>query len=221
MSVKCSSCAKWRPCTSISRFRDVLASLDGTRLNAAEIGRRLGVSRTTAMTWIHAYEKAGLLRLLPSLGTRRSRLLVLSPGYGSTASAFGIGGLLEILAGLLPDCTFHWWKTRRTRVVPLVARLRSERIGFSIARGSPPRPRDILPLRLALRQAVVQRGFVLHDGEGALCKDRAIVVLPLRAFLEEPREWVLCRRSPIEFRESLWRINRERMERLAALRPPG
>jgi hypothetical protein len=216
--MKCLTCTKWRPCLSMGRFRETLASFDGMTLNSAAIGRRLALSRTTAMTWIRAYERAGLLRLLPFYGESRRPLLLLQPGYGEAGSDFGRKELIEVLRRLLPDCRFFWWKARSVRAVHLVADLSKERVGFCISTSPVPRRQDWLPLTIALKRGVIHRGFLLHAADGAFFKDKAIIALPLGAFLLEPKEWLFHRRSVVSARDAVWRINRERLAAWAAHR---
>jgi hypothetical protein len=200
------------------RFRDVLASFDGMTLNAAAIGRRLALSRTTAMAWVRAYEKAGLLRLLPFYGEPRRPLLLLQPGYGEARADFGRAELINVLKRLQPDCRFFWWKARSVRAVHLIADLSKERIGFSISAAPVPRRSDWLPLAIALEREVIVRGFLLHAAEGAFFKEMAIIALPLSSFLQEPQEWIFRRRTVGTAREAVWRINRERLAAWAAHR---
>jgi hypothetical protein len=184
-------------------------------LNATAVGRRLVLSRTTAMSWIRAYEKAGLLRLLPFYGARRRPLLLVNPDYSEIKRSFGPEELIERLQAFLADCRFFWWKTGRVRALHLVAELPTERIGFCFSTSPMPRHRDWLPLAIALKQGVIHRGFLLHSDTGASCRGRSIVLLPLRSFLQEPEAWILERRTWRDGRDALQRINRERLARWA------
>jgi hypothetical protein len=205
----------------MGRFRDVLASFDGKMLNSAEIGRRLALSRTTAMAWVRAYEEAGLVRLLPFLGESRRPILLLKPGYGEAGTDFGREELINVLQTFLPEARFSWWKARRVRTVHLIAELSTQRIGFCIPASPLPGPRDWSPLLIALERGVIHRGFLLHASAEAFFKGRDIVALPLNAFLEEPREWILYRQTRAAAREIVWRINRARFAAAMSALPPG
>jgi hypothetical protein len=167
------------------------------------------------MSWIRAYEKAGLIRLLPFYGKSRKPCLLVRSEYSEPKMGFGTEQLIERLQAFLPDCRFFWWKTGRVRVLHLVAELPTERIGFCFSTSPVPRHRDWLPLAIALEQGVIHRGFLLHADDGASYRGFSIALLPLRSFLQEPEEWILHRRTWRDGRDALQRINRERLARWA------
>ena len=187
-------------------------------LNSAAIGRRLAVSRKTAMAWTRAYEKAGLIHLLCSPGTRQKPLVLLSPCFTDKPTDFVEGLVLEAMRGIIPACRFRYWRTGRVRLVPLIADTGAERVGFCLSRTLVPHRRQWLPLLIALRRGVIDRAFLLHADTYAKVGERGVLVLPTSALLSDMRGWILDRRTPPEVRMEMARINRQRLARWSSPR---
>jgi hypothetical protein len=216
--VKCVTCTKWRACISRAHFKEVLLSFDGMTLNTSAIGRKLVISRTTIAAWVGFFANAGLIRLLPFYGEHRRPLLFVRWKPLGNESRFRTEDLIAVLQRIFPTCGFYWWKTGRVRTVHLIADLGTERVGFCLCSAVVPQRKDWFPLLLALSRRVIHRAFFLHSDTAAFVKERAVFCLPWGAFLQEPQEWILRRRTAAEAREALRRINRERLARPPAPR---
>lgn len=190
---------------------DVLASFSGKTLNASAIGRKLLVSHTTAAEWVHDLERVRLLWLVPFYGGHKRPLLILAT-TDSPASR-----LMEALQRIRSVQRIYWWKSGG-RTTQLVADLTAERVGVSICESIFPRRKDWLPLIIARRRGVIQRGFLLHAEAGASIKAPAVVAVPMSAFVAEPERWILRTIGEKERRAAVWRFNRERLAAWAAHR---
>jgi len=164
------------------------------------------------MRYLRPLVDAGSALLLPCYGGGRRPLLIAKDGSS------GIMSVAEIVRKLFPDSVFSWWMAPRRRRVHLIAETCCGRIGFCFTSSPLPGRGTWLPLTLALRQSVIQRGFLLHAGDAAFFKERAIIAMPRAAFIEEPSAWMLYRRTLKTAREAVWRINRERLAAWAAHR---
>ena len=209
--MRCVTCRKWSPCISRSRFRDVLASFDRMTLNCAAIGRRLALSRTTASTWVRAYERAGLLHLLPSLERRRRPLLLVSPRFTDDSGSLCAARVLESLQETVPSSRFHYWNTGRVRMIPLIADTGAERIGFCFSTTPVPQRRQWLPLLLAMKRHVIDRAFLLHENTYATVANGAVLVLPRSEFLREIEGWVIRKWTLIDARQASLQSGRKRL----------
>src|SRR5208283_3546377 len=117
-------CAAYRPCRARSRLPEVLASWSGKTFNTAAFSRQLGVSRPTVVKYVHALERARLVRLLPFYeGRRRPLIFLVSSPRGTRAES-----IIGRLAQAVPESRFFWWKTGRVRLVDLIIDLGNERI---------------------------------------------------------------------------------------------
>jgi hypothetical protein len=181
----------------------VLSAWNGEPLNTAAIGRRIGASRTAAAAWIRRLERDGRVLLIPHLGGRHRPLLY------TLWSARGkvVAEIVTRVRAVLPETTFAWWMTGRVRRIDLMASTATERIGICLVAGHLVAHRHYWPLRIAHRRYVIDRGFVLSGAPHAFVAARVVLGLPLRAFLGELEDWILCRRSPEEARPALHRIN--------------
>jgi hypothetical protein len=162
------------------------------------------------MAWIKAYERSGLLWLLPCYGSTRRRLLFLRPGYGESRPGSSVSALLGALEQSVPDARFYFWRTGRGRVVPVVMDTGGERLGFFVHETSLPRRRDLRTLKIARERGIIQRGFLLHTGEDARYSGAAVVSLPVRTFLEDPHPWILECRTEWDARHRVGRTNCKR-----------
>jgi len=198
-----------------ARLPAILPALSGARLNGAELGRLLGVSRPTAMAYLCSLEEVGLVtRVAFYAGGGRSggrRPLLVSWHDVSPRAE-----LLRSLRALRADCRFYWW-ARRTREVDLVVDLGDERVGFCFSSTERPVRRDWEPLALAIDREIIDRGFVLHAGDHAFRRpDRPIFCIPRCTFMRQPEDWVVTWRDPRESWQAMYRANRA-----AAPRAPG
>jgi len=198
-----------------ARLPAILPALSGARLNGAELGRLLGVSRPTAMAYLCSLEEVGLVtRVAFYAGGGRSggrRPLLVSWHDVSPRAE-----LLRSLRALRADCRFYWW-ARRTREVDLVVDLGDERVGFCFSSTERPVRRDWEPLALAIDREIIDRGFVLHAGDHASRRpDRPIFCIPRCTFMRQPEDWVVTWRDPRESWQAMYRANRA-----AAPRAPG
>ncbi len=90
----------------------------------------------------------------------------------------------------LPEARFCWWETGRVRRIDLLAIAGEVRIGFCFCLAPLLRNKDWLPLAIARRRGVIQRGFILYGGARAFIVSQATYALPLAAFLMETGEWL-------------------------------
>jgi hypothetical protein len=207
--MRCVTCENWWPCTAHARLPDVLASFSGKTANASAVARRLLVSHTTAAEWIRDMERMNLLCLVPSFaGNHRPLLLV----RGSLQ-----GRLLGALKAIPAGARISWWRIGARPIVFILDRA-SERVGFCAATSVVPRRADWLPLVLAHRRAIIDRGLLLHADAGASVKTPAVVALPLDAFLEAPWTWIDRTADERSALNAAWQLNRERLARWTAHR---
>ena len=164
------------------------------------------------MAWVKAYEKAGLVHLLP--GTRRRPLLLLSPRFTDRPQDFAEALVLEALRETTPGCRFYYWRTGRVRVIPLIADTGAERIGFCISRTPSPQRRQWLPLLIAQKRGEIDRAFLLFEDGYARVQEGGVFDLPTHALLGDLRGWI-ARRTHAEARKEMAQINRARHARLA------
>jgi len=180
----------------------MLPSLSGARLNSKDLGRLLGVSRPTALAYLHTLEETGLLTRVPFCGGGKRPLLIAWEDPSPLAS------LLYCLRDLGVDCRFYRWE-RRTRVVDLIADLGNERVGFSFSSAERLKHRDWMPLTLAIDRKVIDRGFVLHAGDRVVRNlEWWIFGLPSRLFLRQAQDWMFTWRDRRESWQAMVRINR-------------
>jgi len=191
--------------------------MNGNPLNTALIARQIGVSRPTALSRVLALQRHGLLRLLPHFGGHSRPLIFLRNSYGVDSSSFralcveAVGTTLQLIDA---EAQFFWWKTGRVRRIDLLATMQELRIGFCFS--APPlyRRKDWKPLLIGYDRGLIHRGFLLHGGSRAFGLGTALQALPLRKFLEEPREWIFDRLTSRRASEAMRLIN----ESAAALR---
>jgi len=181
-----------------------LAPFDGKTLNASAVGRALKVSHTTASHWIRSLEQDRLLWILRDFEHRRRRVLVLRTSNLTSR-------LIEGIQRILPSSGLTSWRCGCARRVPVIADLGVERIGFCICESLFPRRKDWLPLLVAGRRGIIQRGFFLHTEEGASIKTSTIVALPLDSLLSAPAAWILDTTDEQRRRAAVWSFNRERL----------
>jgi DNA-binding transcriptional ArsR family regulator len=179
------------------------APWNGRHLNATAIARRLEVTRQTVAGWLRALEREGLVHTLPRYGGHGRPLLYLTDSsYG-----FCLHAIVCRLSRILPECRFWWWKTGKVRKVDLLALSGELRLGFCLCLQALPRRKDWLPLLIACRRGLIERGFLLHEGNHAFVAAKGVQGLPTRAFLLEIDKWTLCRGDAATAREARCRIN--------------
>jgi DNA-binding transcriptional ArsR family regulator len=177
------------------------APWNGRHLNATAIARKLDVTRQTVMGWLRELEQDGQVRTLPLYGGHGRPLLYLPDSlYG-----FCLHAIVRRLSRILPECQFSWWKTG-TRKIDLLASSGELRLGFCLCLRAVPRRKDWLPLLIAHRHGLIERGFLLHEASHAFVAAKGVQGLPTRAFLLEIDQWILCRGETAE-REARGRIN--------------
>ncbi|HTP59845.1 MAG TPA: hypothetical protein VMM82_13065 [Spirochaetia bacterium] len=151
-----------------------LEDMDGKVLNAAEIARRLGVSRRTAVDRI-----AGVARLVPYLGGGHKPLLYLRTGRTDFK-----GLCVNILMDRI-DAGFFWWKAQRRRKIDLIAKIGSTRIGFCFCDSDHPKTRDWSPLAYGAWQKAIDFGYFLDRGSRRYTRGGAVKAMPLEWFLTD------------------------------------
>jgi hypothetical protein len=152
---------------------------NGKPLNAAALGRRLGVSPASARTVVRELADEGLIRLIPFFGTGGKTLLYVRTWYDSRAQSF-CGFCIDQIVPLLPGFRLSWWKTGLVRTVDLIAATDRESIGFCSCETLTLQRRRWLPLRACLKQGVIQKGYVIHRGQGVFKLGPGITAMPLR-----------------------------------------
>lgn len=177
----------------------LLSDWDGKLLNASAIGRRLGVSHTTAMRMVKDLAKRRVVCILPSFdSSRRPLLYVLDAPLGSW-----VGAVMKEIVKLSPESRFFWWKTRRVRQIHLVAQVGQRRLGFRFCLDGIPRRKDRIPLQIAQQRALIHGGYILHSCGRASFFRPMTVELSLMDFLFKPGYWI----NPPEPRAEVRRIN--------------
>jgi hypothetical protein len=192
----------------------VLKSWNGRTFNSAAMGRELGVSRPTVVAYMDALARVKLVRLLPFHEEKRRPVLYLC----SSSSGACIESIVDNLSRAVPKSSFYWWKTGRVRQIDLVADLGTERIGFNFLETPMTRRRDWLPLEIAFKRGVIQRGFLLYAGTRAFVVGRIVQALPLHSFIRDPGTWILRRRTLGDAEDLRLRINLESLARAAGHR---
>jgi hypothetical protein len=164
----------------------LLSEWDGKLLNASAIGRRLGISHGTAMRLVKGLAKQGTVRILPSFDNSRRPLLYVPEAFlGSCVDA-----VIKELARLAPESRFFWWKTRRVRQIQLLAEVGQRRLGFCFCMSGMPQRKDRIPLQIAHRRGLIQKGYILHSGSDARFFRPALFQLPFVDFLCKPACWI-------------------------------
>jgi predicted transcriptional regulator len=182
----------------------LLSEWNGKPLNATAIGKRLDVSRTTAMAWVKGLERQGFARLLPSFDSVRRPLLYLPDSFlGSCVET-----VMAKVSERVSESRFFWWKTGRVRQIHLLVEIVERRLGFCFCASGFPQNRDWLPLQIAWRRGLIQNGYLLHGGSGAFAVRPAIFCMPLAAFFSEFEDWMLHRTTLREAGAALACINR-------------
>jgi hypothetical protein len=179
----------------------VLASREGSPLNATEIGGKLGVSRTTVVSWVRAFDATGLIRLLPFYGGGKRPLL----------SRQDAEPVIRRIRQIVPGCRFFWWKTGRVRTIELIADLGNTRIGFCFDDTAFSKRRRWLPLEIAARRGVISRGYLIDTGTRAYFAAAHVHVLPRDVFMRDAEEWILRCATGREALEAMMRVNSERL----------
>jgi hypothetical protein len=194
----CSACLECSACHVVrarARLPRVLAAWRGRPFNTAAMGRELGVSRPTVVSYLRTLEREGRVTLLPFYGGSRRPLL--STGEAELT--------MRRIRRLFPEARFSWWKTGRVRRVELIADIGTERIGFCFSPFL--RPRDWLPLIRAERQGVISRGYLLHLWDRALSVSSTVQALLRDVFLRDLESWIVCRKAAKDARREMRRIN--------------
>jgi hypothetical protein len=126
----------------IPRAADLLkevAAINGQALNASAMGRRLGLSCSAVSHRIAALEKAGIIRILPSLACRHSHALLrdcrLLQKLGCDRHSLFLTCLTERItagyASCAPSTVYFQWEAGRVKRIDLVVLTSSERVGFT------------------------------------------------------------------------------------------
>ena len=156
-----------------------IEDLDGKPLNTAEIARRLGVSRRTAVDRI-----AGLVRLVPFLGGGHKPLLYLKNGR-TDFKGICINVIMDRLRA-----DFFWWKAHRTRRIDLIAKIGDTRIGLCFCDDWRVRRRDWAPLGFGAWRKAIDFGYFLDMGNRRYTRGGAIKAMPLEWFLADLDNWI-------------------------------
>jgi hypothetical protein len=151
------------------------------------------------VSWVRAFDKAGLIRLLPFYGAKRRPFL-----SREDAEPF-IRRILQIA----PGCRFYWWKTGRVRTIELIADTGRARIGFCFDDTALSRRRKWLPLEIAARRGVISQGYLIDTGTRAYCAEAHVRVLPRDVFLRDAEEWLLGCTTGREALDAMMRVNSE------------
>jgi len=198
--------------SELKRLAAQFADWNGKRLNTAAIGRRLGVSRPTAMARVTALESEGLIRLLPFLGAGKRPLLFLRDACGllpEPFQAFCIDAIVQRVLKTHPEAQFFWWETGRTRHIDLVAAIGEMRIGFCFSASAFTRTRQWCALAFGCWKGAIHFGYFLDLGDRPFMLGRAIKAMPLPFFLADTERWIAyatariaegCHRMPTSLR---------------------
>lgn len=174
------------PATTMRRFWTMVAHFHGSRWNAAEIARSLGVTAPTVNAYLDALVDAlvvrkltpwfenlkkrqvkapkvyladtGLLHTLLRLDTGRA--LLGHPKSGASWEGFAMHETARILSVDWEDC--HYWATHRGAEIDLLAFDGGRRIGVEFKRTST--PRMTRSMHSALTDLKLDRVFVVHPG---------------------------------------------------------
>lgn len=207
----------------IPRAADLLcevAAATGQALNASATGRRLGISCRAVSRRIATLEKAGVVRILPSLANRHSHVLLrdcrLLQKLGGSRRALLLTCLTEHVARAYttraPSTRYFHWAVGRVKQIDLVVPTGPETIGFCFKECLIARRRDWAPLRRGLERGVIHRGFVVYPWTNQFVTARVVLALPIQVFLRRLGEWLACR-SFVEARQF--------MRSLSASQVPG
>ena len=184
---------RWLDCT-IPRAADLLrevATSNGQKLSASAIGRRLGLSCHAVTHRLRLLERAGLVRILPSLVRGHPHLLLrdcrLLHGLGGDRRALVQTCLAErvlaVYAFQTPSARCFQWQASRTKGIDLIVRTDDETIGFCFKEFLVPRYKDFAALRLGIKSKVIDRGFFVCFGAHAFVTAQAAIGLPVSEFL--------------------------------------
>ncbi len=174
------------PATTMRRFWTMVAHFHGSRWNAAEIARSLGVTAPTVNAYLDALVDAlvvrkltpwfenlkkrqvkapkvyladtGLLHTLLRLDTGRA--LLGHPKSGASWEGFAMHETVRVLSVDWEDC--HYWATHRGAEIDLLAFDGGRRIGVEFKRTST--PRMTRSMHSALTDLRLDRIFVVHPG---------------------------------------------------------
>ena len=174
------------PATTMRRFWTMVAHFHGSRWNAAEIARSLGVTAPTVNAYLDALVDAlvvrkltpwfenlkkrqvkapkvyladsGLLHTLLRLDTGRA--LLGHPKSGASWEGFAMHETTRVLSVDWEDC--HYWATHRGAEIDLLAFDGGQRIGVEFKRTST--PRMTRSMHSALTDLKLDRIFVVHPG---------------------------------------------------------
>jgi hypothetical protein len=158
----------------------LVASQAGEALNASEIGRQLGVSYHAVQHRLNLLEKAGVVRVLPSLASRHPHILIrdcllqrdLSGSVPALLRTCLTERIAQAFATVDASVRFFQWEAGRIRRIDLIACTLRERIGFGFTEGIVAQNRNLLPLRLGVERHMIDRGFLLYRGWPAAASRR-------------------------------------------------
>jgi len=187
----------------IYRVRELLrhlAAVHAEPLNAARIGRKMGVSSHTILQWLAVLRRIGVVRLLPSTANHRPYLylrdcrLIADIGVESTALLRGclVERVIAMYRALAPDARFYQWQEARVKRLDLVVSLPTGRVGFRFTGRLLPRYQEEASLLLARRRGVIDWGFVFHRGFRATIRAPVVISLPAGKFLGQLDRWLAC-----------------------------
>jgi len=194
----------------LPRLLRLLAARSGMLLNVSDLGRTVGLARTTLDRYLAVYEKVFVVRLVPAWAGDVARRLVKSPKVlfcdsGLAAHLIGLdaerlvadpdsmGGLLETFVGaeLQRQIAFaedgyelmHYRDGSGNEVDWVIEDRRGRLIGIEVKASQSPSARDFKGLR-SFADSVgdrFHRGFLLHTGTAAVRMGEGFWALPVDA----------------------------------------
>lgn len=188
----------------------LVANGQGSTLNLSELGAPLGVSYHTVAAALDVLEGVFLVRRLPPYFANIGKRLVKSPkvyvrdtgllhsllGMGWTRAAqlahpkigaswetFCIDQLISHAALVDPASEAFFYRTQTGVEVDLLLRVRGELVAFEVKLGLA--PRDTRPMKTAMADLRVRRGYQVNAGMGLVALEKSIWVGGLREVIEE------------------------------------
>lgn len=163
---------------------------NGQSLNSSAIGRRIGLSNHAVKDRLDLLERAGTIRVLPSLAGHRPQVLLRDSLLLRVA-------LTERVAAIMGPARLFCWQATRKKQLDLVVAMPQARTGFLFLEDQV-RNKHRAVMRLAFEQGIINRGFIIHDESRAYVTARACLALPVGMFLDRIGRWLACR----SFREA-------------------
>ncbi len=148
------------PATTMRRFWNMLAHLQGQTINYSKLGQSLDVSHTTIRRWLDILEQTYMVRILPPMEVNLKKRLVKSPkvyvrdsgllhalldietfdqlmGHPSVGASWE-GFALETIVSCFSKGRFSFHRTAGGQEVDCIYERRTKRVGFEMKRSAAP-----------------------------------------------------------------------------------